>query len=49
MDTQRPNLYILAFVLFVVMLGYGIVIPIFCRNPIRRENQTTKRKGPSWT
>ncbi len=29
MNTQRRNLYILIFVLFVVMLGYGIVIPIF--------------------
>ena len=28
MNTQRRNLYILTFVLFVVMLGYGIVIPI---------------------
>ena len=29
MNTQRRNLYILTFVLFVVMLGYGIIIPIF--------------------
>ena len=29
MDTNRRNLYILTFVLFVVMLGYGIIIPIF--------------------
>lgn len=29
MNAQRRNLYILTFVLFVVMLGYGIVIPIF--------------------
>ena len=29
MDRQRGNLYILTFVLFVVMLGYGIIIPIF--------------------
>jgi hypothetical protein len=29
MDTQRRNLYILAFILLVVMLGYGIIIPIF--------------------
>ena len=29
MKTQRRNLYILTFVLFVVMLGYGIIIPIF--------------------
>jgi DHA1 family multidrug resistance protein-like MFS transporter len=29
MTTQRRNLYILTFVLFVVMLGYGIIIPIF--------------------
>ena len=29
MNTQRRNLYTLAFVLFVVMLGYGIIIPIF--------------------
>ena len=28
MHTQRRNLYILTFVLFVVMLGYGIIIPI---------------------
>ena len=28
MKTRRRNLYILTFVLFVVMLGYGIVIPI---------------------
>jgi DHA1 family multidrug resistance protein-like MFS transporter len=28
MNTQRRNLYILTFVLFVVMLGYGIAIPI---------------------
>ena len=28
MDTAKRNLYILTFVLFVVMLGYGIVIPI---------------------
>jgi DHA1 family multidrug resistance protein-like MFS transporter len=28
MDTQKRNLYILTFVLFVVMLGYGIIIPI---------------------
>jgi DHA1 family multidrug resistance protein-like MFS transporter len=28
MNTQRRNLYILTFVLFVVMLGYGIIIPI---------------------
>jgi DHA1 family multidrug resistance protein-like MFS transporter len=29
MDNQRRNLYVLTFVLFVVMLGYGIIIPIF--------------------
>ena len=29
MNTQRRNLYILTFVLFVVMLGYGMIIPIF--------------------
>jgi len=29
MNTSKRNLYILTFVLFVVMLGYGIVIPIF--------------------
>jgi DHA1 family multidrug resistance protein-like MFS transporter len=29
MNPQRRNLYILTFVLFVVMLGYGIVTPIF--------------------
>jgi DHA1 family multidrug resistance protein-like MFS transporter len=29
MNTQRRNLTILTFVLFVVMLGYGIIIPIF--------------------
>jgi DHA1 family multidrug resistance protein-like MFS transporter len=29
MDTQRRNLYILTSVLFAVMLGYGIAIPIF--------------------
>ena len=29
MKTQRRNLTILTFVLFVVMLGYGIIIPIF--------------------
>jgi len=28
MNTSKRNLYILTFVLFVVMLGYGIVIPI---------------------
>jgi MFS transporter, DHA1 family, multidrug resistance protein len=28
MDASKRNLYILTFVLFVVMLGYGIVIPI---------------------
>ncbi|MBS1252908.1 MAG: Tetracycline resistance protein, class C [Anaerolineales bacterium] len=28
MNSQRRNLYILTFVLFVVMLGYGIIIPI---------------------
>lgn len=28
MNTSRRNLYILVFVLFVVMLGYGIIIPI---------------------
>jgi DHA1 family multidrug resistance protein-like MFS transporter len=28
-NTQRRNLTILTFVLFVVMLGYGIIIPIF--------------------
>lgn len=29
MEPQRRNLYILTFVMFVVMLGYGIIIPIF--------------------
>jgi DHA1 family multidrug resistance protein-like MFS transporter len=29
MNTSKRNLYILTFVLFVVMLGYGIIIPIF--------------------
>jgi DHA1 family multidrug resistance protein-like MFS transporter len=29
MNPSKRNLYILIFVLFVVMLGYGIVIPIF--------------------
>ena len=29
MNPSKRNLYILTFVLFVVMLGYGIVIPIF--------------------
>lgn len=29
MNASKRNLYILTFVLFVVMLGYGIVIPIF--------------------
>lgn len=29
MNTAKRNLYILTFVLFVVMLGYGIIIPIF--------------------
>ena len=29
MNSQRRNLTILTFVLFVVMLGYGIIIPIF--------------------
>ncbi len=29
MNTQKRDLYILTFVLFVVMLGYGIIIPIF--------------------
>jgi len=29
MNTSKRNLYILTFVLFVMMLGYGIVIPIF--------------------
>ena len=29
MNTQRRNLYILTFVLFVVMLGYDIICPIF--------------------
>ncbi len=29
MNAQKRNLYILAFVLFVVMLGYGTIIPIF--------------------
>jgi len=28
MNTSKRNLYILTFVLFVVMLGYGIIIPI---------------------
>jgi DHA1 family multidrug resistance protein-like MFS transporter len=28
MNTQRRNLYILTFVLFAVMLGYGIIIPL---------------------
>jgi hypothetical protein len=28
MNPSKRNLYILTFVLFVVMLGYGIVIPI---------------------
>ena len=28
MNASKRNLYILTFVLFVVMLGYGIVIPI---------------------
>ncbi len=29
MNPSKRNLYILTFVLFVVMLGYGIIIPIF--------------------
>ena len=29
MNESKRNLYILTFVLFVVMLGYGIIIPIF--------------------
>ena len=29
MNASKRNLYILTFVLFVVMLGYGIIIPIF--------------------
>ena len=29
MNLSKRNLYILTFVLFVVMLGYGIIIPIF--------------------
>jgi len=29
MNTSKRNLYILTFVLFVIMLGYGIIIPIF--------------------
>jgi len=29
MNAAKRNLYILTFVLFVVMLGYGIIIPIF--------------------
>ena len=29
MNSSKRNLYILTFVLFVVMLGYGIIIPIF--------------------
>ena len=28
MNVSKRNLYILTFVLFVVMLGYGIIIPI---------------------
>ncbi|MBN2001915.1 MAG: MFS transporter [Anaerolineae bacterium] len=28
MDAQRRNLYILAFIMLVMMLGYGIVVPI---------------------